>query len=69
MPQNILTADKKHRKLFGGLSDTNLLMTITIIVFILMYLFAIIGLGAGFQKPQTFFNILNANALSFFRAE
>ena len=62
MPQNILTADKKHRKLFVGLSDTNLLMTITIIVFILMYLFAIIGLGAGFQKPQTFFNILNANA-------
>lgn len=46
----------------AGMSDTNLLLTITVIVFFLMYLCAILFLGSGFLKPQTFFNILNANA-------
>ena len=46
----------------GKLTDTNLLTAITIIVFLLMYLFAIVFLGKGFLKPQTLFNILNANA-------
>ena len=41
-----------------GLSDANLLLVITILVFVVMYLF----LGSGFSKPQTFFNILNENA-------
>ena len=45
-----------------NLTDTNLLMSITIIVFVLMYLFAMIVLQKGFLKPQTLFNILNANA-------
>ena len=62
MQQKYLTADKSRRSLLGSLSDTNLLMSITIVVFIVMYLFAIFVLGAGFQKPQTFLNILNANA-------
>ncbi len=62
MSQKFLTAGKSRRGLIGSLSDTNLLMSITIIVFIAMYLFAIFGLGSGFQKAQTFFNILNANA-------
>ena len=62
MAQNDMTAGKKRRRLFGGLSDTDLLMSITIIVFILMYIFAIFGLGSGFLKAQTFFNMLNANA-------
>lgn len=44
------------------MTDTNLLMSITIIVFILMYLGAIIFLQKGFLKPQTLFNILNSNA-------
>ncbi|HAM68086.1 MAG TPA: sugar ABC transporter permease YjfF [Ruminococcus sp.] len=44
------------------MTDSNLLTAITIIVFILMYLFAIIFLQKGFLKPQTFFNILNNNA-------
>jgi simple sugar transport system permease protein len=44
------------------MTDTNLLMSITIIVFILMYLGAIIFLQKGFLKPQTMFNIMNANA-------
>ena len=47
---------------FGRTSDTNLLLTITIVVFFLMYLGAILIQGEGFLKPQTFFNILNANA-------
>ncbi|SBW10522.1 Monosaccharide ABC transporter membrane protein, CUT2 family (TC 3.A.1.2.-) [uncultured Eubacteriales bacterium] len=46
----------------GGLSDTNLLLIITIAVFILMYAAAIFCLGSGFLKAQTFFNILNENA-------
>lgn len=45
-----------------NLSDTNLLLTITIVVFFLMYIGAIVFLGEGFLKPQTFLNILNANA-------
>ena len=44
------------------MTDTNLLMSITIIVFIVMYLGAIIFLQKGFLKPQTLFNIMNANA-------
>ena len=47
---------------FKNISDTNLLLTITIIVFFVMYIGAILFQGAGFLKPQTFFNILNANA-------
>ncbi|WP_455529930.1 ABC transporter permease [Ruminococcus sp.] len=62
MPQTDMKNGAKRRRLLGGLSDTNLLMSITIIVFILMYAFAIFGLGAGFLKAQTFFNMLNANA-------
>ena len=45
-----------------NITDTNLLLTITIVVFFVMYIGAIIFLGAGFLKPQTFFNILNAQA-------
>ncbi len=45
-----------------GLSDTNLLLSITIVIFFLMYIGAIVFQGGGFLKPQAFFNILNANA-------
>ena len=45
-----------------NLSDTNLLLSITIVVFFVMYIGAIVFQGKGFLKPQTFFNILNANA-------
>lgn len=45
-----------------GISDTNLLLLITIVVFVLMYVLAIVCLGSGFLKPQNFFNILNENA-------
>ena len=49
-------------KKIKGLSDTNLLLAITIVVFVLMYVGAVLFQGKGFLKPQTFFNILNANA-------
>lgn len=45
-----------------SMSDTNLLLTITIAVFVVMYLCAMLFLGSGFLKAQTFFNILNENA-------
>ncbi|MBD5520872.1 MAG: sugar ABC transporter permease YjfF [Lachnospiraceae bacterium] len=45
-----------------NMTETNLLLTITIVVFFLMYIGAMVFQGAGFLKPQTFFNILNANA-------
>ena len=44
------------------LTDTNLLLFITIAVFLAMYCCAILFLGRGFTKPQAFFNILNENA-------
>lgn len=50
------------KKKFKNLSDTNLLLTITVIVFFAMYIGAIVFQGKGFLKPQTFLNILNANA-------
>ena len=49
-------------KKLKNMTDTNLLLTITIVVFFVMYIGAIVCQGKGFLKPQTFFNILNANA-------
>lgn len=49
-------------KKISNLTDTNLLLIITIVVFFAMYIGAMIFQGKGFLKPQTFFNILNANA-------
>ena len=49
-------------KKLKNMSDTTLLLTITIVIFFLMYIGAIIFQGKGFTKPQTFFNILNTNA-------
>ena len=62
MPKTDMAVGRPRRHLLKGISDTNLLMSITIVVFILMYVFAIFGLGQGFLKAQTFFNMLNANA-------
>ena len=44
------------------LTDAKLLLIITICVFAVMYVCAVLFLGSGFKKPQTFFNILNENA-------
>lgn len=52
----------KRPKNKTSISDANLLLLITIVVFFVMYIAAILFQGKGFLKPQTFFNILNANA-------
>ena len=53
-----------HTPLTRGsrLTDATLLLIITICVFAVMYVCAVLFLGSGFKKPQTFFNILNENA-------
>lgn len=51
-------ANKKRKPI----TDTTLLLTITIVVFFLMYIGAMVFQGGGFLKAQTFFNILNTNA-------
>ena len=61
---NVTVKKGRLTKLSGlsNLSDTNLLLTITIGVFLLMYVCAVVFLGSSFLKPQTFFNLLNENA-------
>lgn len=44
------------------LTDTTLLLLITIVAFFVMYISAVVFLREGFLKPQTFLNILNENA-------
>jgi len=44
------------------LTDSNLLLIITIAVFLAMYIGAIAFLGGSFTKPQSFCNVLNENA-------
>ena len=44
------------------LTDTQLLMTITICIFIAMYALAMIFLGGGFLRAQQVFDLLNDNA-------
>lgn len=53
---------KDNTSIFNKMSDTNLLLTITIVIFFVMYVGAVLFQGGGFTKPQMFFNILNANA-------
>ena len=63
-----MKAEKKTASACGlqnkmkNITDTNLLLLITIVVFFLMYIGAIVFQGKGFLKPQTFLNILNTNA-------
>lgn len=53
---------KKSSTKKARMTDTNLLLVITVVVFVVMYAGAMIFLKKGFLKPQTFFNILNSNA-------
>ena len=59
-----MKAKKKFdlKNTLANMTDTNLLLTITIVVFFVMYIGAIVIQGAGFRKFQTFFNILDTNA-------
>ena len=54
--------NKEKKSIFNRMNDTNLLLTITIVIFLAMYIGAVVIQGGGFTKPQMFFNILNANA-------
>ena len=60
MSANQLT--RRRGGLLKNMTDTNLLTSITIAVFVVMYICAIIFLQEGFLKAQTLFNLLNANA-------
>lgn len=62
MPKGIAVDNQGRLKERPAMSDTNLLLTITVVVFFILYLYAIIFLGGSFAKPQNFLNILNNNA-------
>jgi simple sugar transport system permease protein len=59
---NQVKTKRSFPAMIKGMTDTNLLLTITIVVFLVMYICAVVFLGQGFAKPQAFFNILNSNA-------
>jgi simple sugar transport system permease protein len=44
------------------LTDTNLLLAVTICIFAAMYVFSIFAFGGGFTRPQQFLNLFNENA-------
>ena len=50
------------RKKMSSMTDTNLLLTITIVVFVAMYLSAMIFIGGSFLRAQELFTMLNHNA-------
>ncbi len=54
---NVLRRDPGKR-----MTDTNLLTTITIAVFLVMYIASILILGEGFRKPQQMLNLISTNA-------
>lgn len=67
MAANVKTKEKAtsgnaFSKKIAGLSDTNMLLSITIVVFFVMYIGAVVIQGGGWRNPQAFFNILNANS-------
>jgi len=62
MPNTIAVDNKGRLKDRPSMSDTSLLLTITVVVFFVMYISAVFVLGGGFAKPQNFLNILNNNA-------
>ncbi len=53
------SADIRRRE---PLTDAQLLMTISIGIFAVMYIAAMLTLGGGFNKPQMVFDLLNDNA-------
>ena len=57
-----MSNSNEKKSIFGRMNDTSLLLTITVVIFFLMYIGAIVFQGGAFTKPQMFFNILNANA-------
>ncbi len=62
MSKNNSTSNGGFMAKMKNLTDTTLLLTITIVIFVLMYVGAMIFEGGGFRTWQNFFNILNQNA-------
>ena len=62
MSVNTPALNNKSLKRRSTFTDSNLLLIITVVVFIVMYVCAVLFLKKGFTKPQMFFNILNENA-------
>ena len=62
MPKRITSPEGAKRRRREPLTDTNLLLTITICIFIGMYLLAMAIWGGGFLNPQQFINMFNNNA-------
>ena len=56
------TENKSTARRREPITDTQLLMTITICIFVGMYVLAMLIWGGGFRKPQMLFDILNDNA-------
>ena len=61
MSNNKTKASGSFMDKINNLTDTNLLLMITIVIFFIMYIAAMIFQGGGFRKPQAFFDLLNAN--------
>ena len=61
MADKASTAQKGIGYKIKNMTDTNMLLTITIVIFFLMYIGAIVFKGEGFFSPQTFLSMLNAN--------
>jgi simple sugar transport system permease protein len=64
---NLHSLPGKTRPFFGGrkrepLTDSNLLLAITICIFAAMYTLSIFAFGGGFTRPQQFLNLFNENA-------
>ena len=57
-----VSTEKINRPGREPLTDTQLLMTITICIFFAMYGLAMLLLGGGFLRPQQIFDLLNDNA-------
>lgn len=57
-----VNADRQLKQRREPLTDAQLLMTITIGIFVVMYVAAMIFLGGGFLRPQQIFDMLNDNA-------
>ena len=54
--------NENNKKIREPLTDTQLLMTITICIFVIMYLLAMLLLQGGFLHAQQIFDLLNDNA-------
>ena len=59
MPENRKVRTPRRRE---PMTDTQMLMLISIGIFAAMYIGAMLTLGGGFLKPQQFFDLLNDNA-------